>query len=73
MSLGITTMKTNLKRHGFDSRLGYRIFFFNPSNRSTALVSTQPLTEIITRNLLGGKERPACMANNFNAIYEPTV
>jgi hypothetical protein len=38
-----------------------------------ALVSTQPLTEMITRNLPGGKGRPARKADNFNAICEPTV
>jgi hypothetical protein len=31
----------------------------NPSSRSMALGSTQPLTEISTRNLPGGKGRPA--------------
>jgi hypothetical protein len=29
----------------------------NPSNRIMALASTQPLTEMSTRNLPGGKER----------------
>jgi hypothetical protein len=31
----------------------------NPSGRSMALGSTQPLTEMSTRNLPGGKGRPA--------------
>jgi hypothetical protein len=31
----------------------------NPSSRNMALGSTQTLTEISTRNLPGGKERPA--------------
>jgi hypothetical protein len=31
----------------------------NPSSRTMALGSTQPLTEMSTRNLPGGKERPA--------------
>jgi hypothetical protein len=36
------------------------------------LVSTQPLTEMGTRNLPGGKERPARKAD-LTAICEPTV
>jgi hypothetical protein len=35
--------------------------------------STQPLTELSTRNLPGGKGRPARKADNLTAIYEPTV
>jgi hypothetical protein len=38
-----------------------------------ALGSTQPLTEMITRNLPGGKGWPASKADNFTAICEPTV
>jgi hypothetical protein len=34
-----------------------------------ALGSTQPLTEMSTRNLPGGKERPARKAHNLNVIY----
>jgi hypothetical protein len=37
-----------------------------------ALGSTQPLTEMSTRNLPGGKERPGG-ADNFTDIYEPIV
>jgi hypothetical protein len=36
-----------------------------------ALGSTQPVTEMSTRNLLGGKELPALKADNFAAICEP--
>jgi hypothetical protein len=36
-----------------------------------ALGSIQPLTEMSTRNLPGGKERPACMTDNLTAICEP--
>jgi hypothetical protein len=36
-----------------------------------ALRSTQPLTEMSTRNLLGGKERPARKADILTAIGEP--
>jgi hypothetical protein len=45
----------------------------NPSKHTTALGSTQPLTEISTRNHPGGKERPARKADNFIAICEPIV
>jgi hypothetical protein len=49
--------------------------FFNwpkPSSRTTALGSTQPLTEMITRNLPGCKGRPARKADLI-AICQPTV
>jgi hypothetical protein len=45
----------------------------NPSSRTMAQGSTQPLTEMITRNLPGGKKRLACRADNLAAIYEPNV
>jgi hypothetical protein len=35
--------------------------------------STQPLTEMSTMNLLGGKELPARKADNLIAICEPIV
>jgi hypothetical protein len=38
-----------------------------------ALGSTQPLTEISTRNLAGGKGRPARGADNLTTICEPIV
>jgi hypothetical protein len=39
----------------------------NPSSRTMALGSTQPLTEMSTRNVPGGKERPARGADNLTA------
>jgi hypothetical protein len=36
-----------------------------------ALGCAQPLTETSTRNLPGGKGRPARKADNLTAIYEP--
>jgi hypothetical protein len=45
----------------------------NPSSRTMTLRSTQLLTEMSTRNILGGKERPARRADNLTAIYEPIV
>jgi hypothetical protein len=38
-----------------------------------ALGSTQPLTEMSTRNLPGGKGRPAREADNLASICEPIV
>jgi hypothetical protein len=45
----------------------------NSSSRTMALWSTQPLTETSTRNLSGGKKRPARRADKFAASYEPNV
>jgi hypothetical protein len=45
----------------------------NPSTRTMALGSTQPLTEMSTRNLSGGKGRPASKADNITAICETIV
>jgi hypothetical protein len=53
-----------------------KVDFFNlpnPSSRTMDLGSTQPLTEMSTRNLPGSKERPARKADNLTAICEPTV
>jgi hypothetical protein len=45
----------------------------NPSSRTMALGSTQPLTEMSTRNLPGGKKQLARKADNLAAIYVPNV
>jgi hypothetical protein len=45
----------------------------NPSSLTVALVSTQPLTEISTRNLPGVKKRPARKADKLAAVYEPNA
>jgi hypothetical protein len=45
----------------------------NPSSCTMALGSTQPLTKMSTRNLPGGKKRPAPRADNLAAICEPNV
>jgi hypothetical protein len=46
----------------------------NPSSRHMGLGSTQPLTEMSTRNLPGGKGgRPAHKTDNLTTICEPTV
>jgi hypothetical protein len=57
-------------------RVQDKVDFFNlpnPSGRTMALGSTQPLAKISTRNLPGGKKRPARMANNLAAICLPNV
>jgi hypothetical protein len=38
-----------------------------------ALESTQPLTEMSTRNIPGGEGLPAHKADNLNAICEPII
>jgi hypothetical protein len=45
----------------------------NPSSRTMSLRSTQPLTEMSTRNFPGGNKRPARRADNLAAICEPNV
>jgi hypothetical protein len=42
----------------------------NPSSSTMSLRSTQPLTEMSTRNLPGGKGQPARKADNLTTIYE---
>jgi hypothetical protein len=50
-----------------------KVDFFNPSNRTMGLGSTQTLTEMSTRNLPGGKKQPARRADNLAAICDPIV
>jgi hypothetical protein len=45
----------------------------NPSSHTMALGLTQPLTEMSTRNIPGGKKRLALRADNLAAICEPIV
>jgi hypothetical protein len=45
----------------------------NPSRRIMVLGSTQPLTEMSTRNIPMGKGRPACKADNLTTMCEPIV
>jgi hypothetical protein len=45
----------------------------NLSSRNMALGSIQPVIEMSTRNLPGGKGRLACNADNLTAICEPIV
>jgi hypothetical protein len=57
-------------------RIPDEVDFFNlpnPSSRIMALGSTQPLTEMSTRNIPGGEGRPARKADNLTAFCEPIV
>jgi hypothetical protein len=45
----------------------------NPSSRTVALGSTQPVTEMSTRNLSGGKKWPAHRDDNLAAAFKPNV
>jgi hypothetical protein len=45
----------------------------NASSHTIALGSTQPLTEMSTRNLPGGKKRPGRKADKLATICEPNV
>jgi hypothetical protein len=59
-----------------DSITDEAIGFFNlpnPSSRTVALGSTQPLREMSIRNLLEGKGRLARKADNLTAICVPII
>jgi hypothetical protein len=45
----------------------------NLSSCTVALESTQPITEMSTRNFPGGEKRPALGADNLAAICNPSV
>jgi hypothetical protein len=65
------------KPEGLPAQVPGEVFEFlglpNPCSRSMGLGSTQPLTEMSTRNLPGRKKLPARRADNFAAISEPNV
>jgi hypothetical protein len=48
-------------------------FPMSPSSRTVAVGSTQPVTEMSTRNLPEGKGRPALKADHLTAICELIV
>jgi hypothetical protein len=54
-------------------RVPDEVDFFNPSSRTMALGSNQPLTEMSIRNLSGAKKRPARRTDNLAAILQPNV
>jgi hypothetical protein len=61
--------------HRFKSQWSHWIFqLLIPSSRTMVTGSTQPLTEMSTRNLSGSKEsRPAHKFDNLTAIPEPVI
>jgi hypothetical protein len=61
--------------HGFEFLLGERIFFNipNPSSRTLAMWSPQPLTEMSTRNHPSGKMWSVRKSDNLIAICEPII
>jgi hypothetical protein len=52
-----------VRQYGTSRKFGF-FSWTNPSSRTMALLSTQPLTEISTRNLHAGKGRPARKAGS---------
>jgi hypothetical protein len=60
-------------RARFPTRLLDFFSYSNPSSRTVVRGSTQPLTEMSTRNLPGDKERPERKADKLTAICEPII
>jgi hypothetical protein len=70
----VEALRYKPEARGFDFRCHW--IFFNlpdPSSRTMALGSTEPLTEMSIRNLPGSKRRPGRKADNLTAICERTV
>jgi hypothetical protein len=58
----------------FESQMRWVSFNLpNPSSCTMALRSAQPLTKMSTKDLPGGKKRPARRADNRAATCEPNV
>ena len=62
-----------LEVHGIKSRWGGYFQFTYSFQLHCGPGVTHPLTEMSTRNILGGKGPPAHMADNLTAICEPIV
>jgi hypothetical protein len=69
----VFNMTRDLLMSFFTLKLQHHWKHFKISLHTMALGSTQTLTEMSTRNLLGGKGRPARKPGNIIAICEPTV
>jgi hypothetical protein len=67
-----TTLQAGTSRYQIPNEVDF-FNWPNPSSRTMALGSTQPVTEMYTRNILGGEGRPAHKADNLTAICEPIV
>jgi hypothetical protein len=74
MSIGICLQTQPIN---FSAELLFTVFFsidpILPAARTMTLGSTQSLTEMSTRNLPGGKGRPASKADNLTAFCELIV
>ena len=71
ISFGAVGWDTRYKPEGrtFDSRWSLQIFHWhNPSGRTTALGSTEPLTETSTTNISSGQRWPVRMADNLTTF-----
>jgi hypothetical protein len=68
-----TTLQAGRSRVRFPMRSLIFFSLSNPYSRIMTLGSTQPLTEVSTRNLPGNKGRPARKADNLNVICELIV
>jgi hypothetical protein len=66
-------LQAGRSRVGFPMRSLSFYNLHNPSSRTMALGSTQPLKEMSTKNLPGAKGWPARKADNVTAICEPIV
>jgi hypothetical protein len=55
------------------SLVSFPIMSLDPSSRTLTLDSAQPLTQMSTRELPGGKGMLARKFNSLTAIYEPIV
>jgi hypothetical protein len=76
LTLSVVGWDTTLQAGRSPVRIPDEVDFFslpNPSRRTMALGSTQPLTEMSTGYVPGGKKRPARRADNLAAIYKPNV
>jgi hypothetical protein len=68
-----TMLQTGRSKVRFPKRLLDFSMWPIPSNRTMVLGTTQPLKEMNTRNLHGGKRRSVRKADKITAICESTV
>jgi hypothetical protein len=72
-NIEITMLQAGRSRVLFPMRSLFLFNRRNPSSRTMALGSTQLLTEMSTRYILGDKVRPALKTDNLTVICEPIV
>jgi len=61
----VKVLRYKSEGHLFDSRWPMEFFIDNPSDRTMALGSTEPLTEMSTRSTSWGQRRPVRKADNL--------